>query len=603
MQRRWLDWNQPLLPAAARWLVQRHAAGGRCDLRAVKCVLPGGRAGRLLLRTLIGHCNEVKVRLIPPQVMTPGSMVDVVMPPTATTASDLECSLAWMHVLREADARLIHPLIPRQPDYHDLPAWHELALQIGKIREELSGELLSFGEVARAAMRLQLDREADRWQVLATLYGRYRDRLRSVGRVDPHERRAQALAELELGDDDELVLIGCVDLNQLQRNVVGAFGERAHALIHAPVDGVGEFAGPSLSEGFDEYGCVDPSYWEGRRISIADDRIIICDRPADQAQAVVEQIADFAGAFPPEEITIGLGDESLGEPMAQAGEWADLVVHDPRGKPVLRSRPYRLLSAGIEWLREPRFSNFAALVRHPDVEAWVERFVKEARAQAAADAAAASVGDDSGTAANDEPPPAIDLWPEGQGPESHAGDEAANAEVEAEAGPPAIDLWPEGQGPSEADAAGVEAADAPSAAVAEAATLIDAEPPLAAAAPSSESAGAPSGGDAQEQAQEQAPADEGRIEWLTLLDKYYAEHLSDAASGPWLGDAKTRRRLQLLYEAVHSLFVPLAGGRRPLTEWFEPILEVLRAAYGTIETNTQRLSEARAAAACLEIAR
>ena len=90
MQRRWLDWNQPLLPAAARWLVQRHAAGGRCDLRAVKCVLPGGRAGRLLLRTLIGHCNEVKVRLIPPQVMTPGSMVDVVMPPTATSPSKTE---------------------------------------------------------------------------------------------------------------------------------------------------------------------------------------------------------------------------------------------------------------------------------------------------------------------------------------------------------------------------------------------------------------------------------------------------------------------------------------------------------------------------------
>ena len=622
MQRRWLDWHQPLLPAAAAWLVQRHASAGRCDLRDVKCVLPGGRAGRLLLRTLIGTCKEQKLRLIPPQVMTPGSMVDVIMPPTATTAAELECSLAWMHVLREASAALIRPLIPSQPDYYDWPAWHELALQIGEISQELAGELLSFGEVARAAMRLQLEREVDRWQVLAQLYGRYRDRLKSVDKVDPHERRMQALAEFEVGDDEELVLIGVVELNQLQRNVVTGFGERAHALIHAPEE---------MAEGFDEHGCVELNFWQDHEISVADDRIIICDRPADQAQAVVEQIADFAGAFPPEEITIGLGDESLGEPMAQAGEWADLVVHDPRGKPVLRSRPYRLLSAGIEWLREPRFSNFAALVRHPDVEAWVERFVKNARAEAVEAAAAegavaasaategaageAAVGD---AAAAGDAPAAIDLWPTEvsgsvvEDPRAGAGagsvedvaadpaDDAAIGPAIGPANPPSIDLWPEGQEPDVAANAMKLVADG--------AMVVDATPAAGGGelSASGESASGDDQGSAEgpaKEPQEEEIPDDRRTEWLTLLDKYYAEHLSEGASGPWLGDRKTRRRLQLLYEGVHSLFVPLAGNRRPLTDWFEPILEVLRTAYGAIETNTRHLSEQRAAAACLEIAK
>ncbi|MCB9566634.1 MAG: PD-(D/E)XK nuclease family protein [Myxococcales bacterium] len=609
MQRRWLDWQKPLLPAAAAWLVQGRAADGRCDLRNVRCVLPGARAGRLLLRTLINLCNDAKIRLIPPQVMTPGSMVDVIVPPTATTASELECSLAWMHVLREANAGLIAPLLPRLPDYHDWPAWHELALVLGGISEDLAGELLSFGEVARAAIRLQMEREASRWQVLGSLHRRYRERLQSCGRVDPHERRVQALADLEVDPREELVLIGVVDLNQLQRHVVDAYGEQALALVHAP---------ESLADAFDAYGCVDLSYWQGRKISVTDDRLEICDRPADQAQAVVEQIADFAGRYSPEQITIGLGDEGLGETMAQAGEWADLVIHDPRGKAVHRSRPYRLLSAGIEWLREPRFSTFAALVRHPDVELWVERQVavlRKAEAGAGAGASATTAEDAEagasaaapasaeGSPAPEGAAPPIDLWPEG----------AAAGEGGAEH--PPIDLWPEGQD----DAARDEAATAAIAAEAVAEASASAGPSAAASdgdgaevidlasrAAAGASADAERGAAEPEPAERPStadPAGDGRIEWLTLLDKYYANHLSDAASGPWLGDAKTQRRLQLLYESVHRLFLPLAGGRRPLIEWFEPILEVLRGAYGAIDTRTTQLSEARAAAACLEIAR
>ena len=46
MHRQWLDWHKPLLPAAAAWLIGQHSDGKRCDLRQVRCVLPGTRAGR-----------------------------------------------------------------------------------------------------------------------------------------------------------------------------------------------------------------------------------------------------------------------------------------------------------------------------------------------------------------------------------------------------------------------------------------------------------------------------------------------------------------------------------------------------------------------------
>jgi ATP-dependent helicase/nuclease subunit B len=124
MHRQWLDWHRPLLPAAAAWLIGQHSDGKRCDLRQVRCVLPGTRAGKLLLHALLAQCAQAGLRLIPPQVLTPGTMVDQLVPPTPDTASGLECTLAWMHVLREAAPEQIAALLPTRPDGQDWPAWH-----------------------------------------------------------------------------------------------------------------------------------------------------------------------------------------------------------------------------------------------------------------------------------------------------------------------------------------------------------------------------------------------------------------------------------------------------------------------------------------------
>lgn len=343
MHRQWLDWQRPLLPAAAAWLIERYADGRRCDLRGVRCVLPGARAGRVLLHLLLRQCAERGLRVVPPQVMTPGALVELFAPGDARTASALECTLAWMHVLREASPELITPLLPSRPDFHDWPAWHELAAQIAAIVDELSGELLSLRDVAKVAMRMNMEREANRWAVLERLEVRYRERLRRCERVCPHERRHEAIATLVDGDgpadrDHDIILIGVIDLARVHRAVVRAHGERATALVHAP---------EALAHGFDADGCVERSFWSGRTIDILDAHLIIADRPADQAQAVIRCLADLGGNYRPEEVTIGLGDEKLAPTMQQAGQWADIGVHDPRGLLVLHSRPFQIGRAHV----------------------------------------------------------------------------------------------------------------------------------------------------------------------------------------------------------------------------------------------------------------
>lgn len=509
MHRQWLDWQQPLLPAAAAWLIERHADGRRCDLRTVRCVLPGARAGRVLLHLLLRQCAERNLRLVPPQVLTPGALVEQLTPGDARTASALECTLAWMHVLREASPELISPLLPARPEFYDWPAWHEFAGQISAIVDELSGELLSLRDVARVAMRMQMDREADRWAVLEKLESRYRERLHRCERTCPHERRREMIAALVDGavpvdPDHGLVLIGVVDLARVHRAVVRAYGDRATALIHAP---------DALASGFDADGCVERAYWTGRPIEIPDEQLIIADRPADQAQAVVRCLAELGGAYRPEQVTIGLGDEKLAPTMAQAGSWADIGLHDPRGLLVLQSRPFRLLQAGLEWVHEPRFASFASLLRHPDVEGFIRR----------------QLGRSSSAA-------------------------ASTANAPASESPAPSDL-PEATGP---------AAPVPSA----------------------------------------SPDDDHTIvEWLTVLDRYYTDHLQDNFDGSWLGDEKAARRMQIVHDLASRIYKPLAGERRPLVDWFEPILDVLRTAYGHLDVKTANLSDARVAATCLEVAK
>ncbi len=541
MHRQWLDWHRPLLPAAAAWVIGQHRDGKRCGLRPVRCALPGTRAGKLLLHSLLAKCSAAGIRLIPPQVLTPGTMVDQLVPPTPDTASALECTLAWMHVLREASSDQIAALLPTRPDGQDWPAWHELAAQIGGIVEELSGELLSLRDVAKVAARMDMEREAVRWATLERLADRYRERLRRCGRVDPHERRHLAVtalvdAETPVDPGYGLVLIGVVDLARVQRAVVRAYGDRATALIHAP---------DALASGFDGDGCLDRTFWTGRIVHIPDHQLIIADRPADQAQAVVECLARLGGSHRPEQISIGLGDDKLSPTMAQAGEWADLTVHDPRGQSVLRSRPFRLLDAGLEWASQPRFGAFASLMRHPDVEAWVRRCLGARKTQTA-------------TAANAT---------------------AANATAaDAPAGPTAAPASPVVPEPAASPVASTT---------------------LVAPSPAGDPSTTPAANDPPTPVQEDIPV----LEWLTVLDRYYTEHLQDTGGGPWLGDEKTVHRMEILDDIVRRLFAPLRGDRRPLTEWFEPVLEVLRNAYGHIDVGTNQLSEARVAKICLEIAR
>jgi hypothetical protein len=53
--------------------------------------------------------------------------------------------------------------------------------------------------------------------------------------------------------DDDIVLLGMVDMNQTLRRMLDQVADRVTALVHAP---------PAWADRFDPYGCLDPPAWQ-----------------------------------------------------------------------------------------------------------------------------------------------------------------------------------------------------------------------------------------------------------------------------------------------------------------------------------------------------
>jgi hypothetical protein len=367
-QRAWLDWNEPALPAAASWLIRTaHDAAsnpdGPCDLRHFLCVVPGRRAGRLLLALLAERCQAAGVPLIPPDIRTPAGMVDALLEienqPRATAPEQV---LAWMQVLRTTDHGTISPLVPQRPDDQDVLDWYHLASKLAGIADELAGDRISPADVADQAERMELLGEAERWRALESVHAAYRAKLYEAGLIDPHEARWRALDSGAATSKVHVVLVGVVELNAMQRTAVEARDGGTDAIVHAP---------ESLEDRFDELGCLRADDWAEAPLDIEEDRIVVADRPTDQAQAVLKALADFGGGYAAEEIAVGVGDEALHELIARAGRSAEVSLHWAAGRPLERTAPCRLLAAAGEWLADGRLFDLGALLRHPDLETWL----------------------------------------------------------------------------------------------------------------------------------------------------------------------------------------------------------------------------------------
>ncbi|MBC7817759.1 MAG: PD-(D/E)XK nuclease family protein, partial [Planctomycetaceae bacterium] len=358
--REFLGWEQPLLPSAVEWLTRKYAAQDELNLGEVIVVVPGRRAGRRLLELLVQQAENKRLRLTPPRIETLGELPEQLYPLQRPLASDLVQQLTWAKVLRESDRSLLEKIIPRPPGEDDVLAWWSLGTLLWNQHRELAADGRDFGDVAKLGRQLPDFTEATRWDTLQKVQQAYLETLDELKLWDVQTARLVAIKRREPQTDRDIVLVGTVDRNQSTRQILDLVANRVTALIAAPRD---------RAESFDSQGCLLPAAWTEIAVDIPADRLRVCDGPTEQAEQIARELSAMGERFRSDEVVIGLADDRLGSFVERQLDECGVATRWIEGTRLADSGPCRLLTALADFLERGRFDDFAALVRHPDLDA------------------------------------------------------------------------------------------------------------------------------------------------------------------------------------------------------------------------------------------
>lgn len=359
IQPHFLGWEKPILHSASDYLLERFRRGDTWDLSHCLVVLPGAYAGRRLASLLAQRSQELSLVLRPPEILTVGKLPEMLYTAKLPFATDLEQTLAWTKVLREADPDFLRPLLLELPDRNDVRPWIDLAKMLSSLHRELSSDLIDFDDVAA---EIKEPREAIRWQVLSHLQRRYLDELHVAGLWDLQTARRFAIDKREVGTDHEIILIGAVDLNRAQRRFLDAVASNVRVLVGAP---------RSYEGGFHSDGSLIPEFWQDLEIPIDSNQIHVRSTPVESAKELGIQLARLGEAYSVADVTIGIPDPSI-VPILQetASDFGASLRYGP-GESIALSPPMKLLETVLDYVATNGIEAFNRLVRIPSVEKWL----------------------------------------------------------------------------------------------------------------------------------------------------------------------------------------------------------------------------------------
>ncbi len=364
LERIFLGWTQRPLDAAVAYLAQTYGTQHTWDMSEVVVVVPGGRVGRRLQEHLAIAAERHALALSPPLITTVGQLPELLYAPRRPFAHPLVQTLAWAEALRQSPREWLTALTPQLPEAEDTVSWMQLGQVLRRLHRELASDRLNFAQVLEQADRDFEDfREHDRWDALARIQNRYLSLLDDLELWDRQTARLVAIDRHECRFNGQLVLLGTVDLNRTMRRMLDDVSGAVTALVFAPQE---------KAETFDEHGCLLPEAWCQAALPLKDEHLRVVESIDDQVIAGVEFVAEIANELPADSVTIGVPDESLVPTVQRYFSAHGVTTRFGPGRLVSRSGPLRLLSAVAAWLGSRTYSDFAALVRHPDLAAYLD---------------------------------------------------------------------------------------------------------------------------------------------------------------------------------------------------------------------------------------
>ncbi len=362
-----LPWSQPLIHAVVAWLARGWSGVGPLDLTGTLVVVPTGQSERRLREALASHAATRNQAVFPPRVVMPAELATL-NAPAADVATKSELLLAWVQTLLDADFDAFREVFPKDPPQRNFAWAARLANEFIRLQSTLTENGLRMADVpARAGENFP---EFARWQQLGELEAGCEAVLAQHGL---HDSQAVKIAFARNPAPPEgisrIIIAGTPDPLPLAVKVLAAYAESGlpvDVLVSGPAEG-GEVAAL-----FDAWGRPMPETWATRPFSPKDfaQRVRLCADPAAQADAIVACALSYG--TPGGKLDVGVADAEVLPSLENGLSRAGVPVFNPEGRPLRGGALHTLLAALAELVgREPSFASVAALLRCPDVLAWL----------------------------------------------------------------------------------------------------------------------------------------------------------------------------------------------------------------------------------------
>jgi len=358
IDRVFIDWSQPALPAAVEWVLGKLASGRAVNLSQWTVVLPTSRSRRRFLQLLASACVGKRLLLEPGQVITVGQLPELLYQAELPIASDLECRMAWMAAMDGLAKNQIAGLVPEGLS-GNVAALEQMAESLQGLHVQLGTEGRSFQSVADEVNKLDGFTDTARWNALAEVQRRYYALLTQSGMWDRQAARNVAARRGECRADRRILLVGIADLNPLIKKMLGQDAVRSRVTSLA-------FCGPKYQSGFDEFGSLITDWWATARLPLENRAIRFVDRPLDQARGVEYLLAQLPNGMATDEITVCTPDEDVAVHTRRLIESQGIATRRLVGTRLSASSVARLVEAVVGWLQRQDFDSLATLARHPD---------------------------------------------------------------------------------------------------------------------------------------------------------------------------------------------------------------------------------------------
>lgn len=359
MDRVFLDWQEPILKSASRYIIKKYTQNNVLNLKNVFIVTAGAKPYKRLLEILLIESEKEELSFIPPQTLTPKSLISSFIVSSKKNLTDFQSLLFFIKALQNKKDLVENDFLKKDYQKGNLSSYISLAKTIYKLYEEISVSNISFKDVAAKTKELEAFEDDDRWNNLQEIYEEYERLLELFNVTDTYiERRKLLISNHHIANCQDLIFVNIPYFNPIFCDILRKIECKKTFLIFAPED---------KKEYFDDLGTLVFNKWLNEKVIIDDDSIVIANDIKSLGNSVKNIMIDLSGDYSAKDIIIGTTDDSLILPIKKEVMKEGISIASVREKNLSNSSLYKLIDLLKSYVETSTFENFANFIRHPDI--------------------------------------------------------------------------------------------------------------------------------------------------------------------------------------------------------------------------------------------